>query len=342
MNLEKIKFHLRRMPGLKKFLKKAMGIDRANQRHAELERKVVYGYLLGFEERLRALEDAAGRKSLRILDLGESRPSSFGQLTSQMATMDQMTSPEYAEWCGRILDTPHFHRKQWEYIYILKALDQHGLLAPGRTGLGFGVGKDAFVAYMVKQGCKVVATDLDPQAAHDKGWAQSNQYSEKLLNLNERGICSDSALREQVQFRHVDMNAIPADLRQGQFDFTWSACAFEHLGSIQKGLDFIVNQMECLKPGGVAVHTTELNLSSLDETLDNAWTVIFRKRDIEGLAERLRGLGYQIDLNFWVGRQPMDQFYDVPPYSEFNHLKLLLEKHITTSYGLIIRKPEAQ
>ena len=39
----------------------------------------------------------------------------------------------------------------------------------------------------------------------------------------------------------------------GQFDFVWSACAFEHLGSILNGLEFVVNSVKCLKPGGVVL-----------------------------------------------------------------------------------------
>jgi hypothetical protein len=36
-----------------------------------------------------------------------------------------------------------------------------------------------------------------------------------------------------VDFDVADMNAMPDTL--GQFDFVWSACAFEHLGSIRQG-----------------------------------------------------------------------------------------------------------
>jgi len=61
------------------------------------------------------------------------------------------------------------------------------------------------------------------------------------------------------------MNAAPSDL--SDFDFCWSASAFEHFGSIDQGLAFIERIIECLKPGGRAVHTTELNVSSNDDTV---------------------------------------------------------------------------
>ena len=184
----------------------------------------------------------------------------------------------------------------------------------------------------------LTATDLDPNSAHEAGWAETNQYSSKLVDLNERGICTDSALRAQVTLRNVDMNRIPEDLSCESFDFTWSACAFEHLGSIELGLQFVENSLKCLKPGGIAVHTSELNVSSNDDTLTSGGTVLFRKRDFEALAERLRAQGHEIDLNFHLGTQEFDRFYDVPPYSEFTHLKLELNRYLTTSYGLVIRK----
>jgi hypothetical protein len=134
------------------------------------------------------------------------------------------------------------------------------------------------------------------------------------------------------------MNEIPKDLSREEFDFTWSACAFEHLGSIENGLKFVQKSIDCLKPGGIAVHTTELNVSSNDSTIEVGHTVIFRKSDIEELARRLRAQGHQIELNFHLGTQPQDKFYDVPPYSDFNHLKLELDQFITTYYGIIVRK----
>jgi hypothetical protein len=66
--------------------------------------------------------------------------------------------------------------------------------------------------------------------------------------------------------------------------------------------------------------------------------VLFRKRDFEELASRLKSQGHEIELNFHLGTQDFDRHYDVPPYSEFTHLKLELDRFITTSYGLVIRK----
>ena len=46
-------------------------------------------------------------------------------------------------------------------------------------------------------------------------------------------------------------------------------------------MDFVINSMRVLKPGGVAVHTTEFNLSSNDDTIEARDLCVYRRRDIE-------------------------------------------------------------
>ena len=78
----------------------------------------------------------------------------------------------------------------------------------------------------------------------------------------------------------------PDDI-EPDFHFTWSSRYFEHLGSIDRGLAFIKEQMKCLRRGGVAVHTTEFNVGSNHETIDHEATVLFRRRDLQRLARWL-------------------------------------------------------
>lgn len=255
---------------------------------------------------------------------------------SQACTEAQFDESVYAYWCEQIKEPPRKHRKQWEFCYIAQVLAASGMLAPGRTGLGFGVGTEPLAALFASRGASVLATDLEADDAARIGWAETNQHAHNKSILNERGICSNDLFEKNVAFRFLDMNAIPESL--GTFDFTWSACAFEHLGSIRHGHDFIMNAAKILKPGGIAVHTTELNCSSNDKTLDEGGTVLFRKHDFEQMAYDLDKVGCDVDLNFHLGSQAIDRFVDVPPYSSDNHLKLQLEQWVTTSFGLVARK----
>jgi hypothetical protein len=213
------------------------------------------------------------------------------------------------------------------------------MLQPGRRGLGFGVGQEPLTALFASFGCILIATDLNEEKARQTGWVDTHQHAGGLAILNQHRLCDPIAFQQRVQFRYVDMNAIPPDLRD--FDFTWSSCSFEHLGSINKGLHFLENQMACLRPGGVAVHTTEFNVSSDQETIDHGGVVLFRRRDIEKAAARLRIKGHAIDLDFDPGHGPADEYIDLPPYTHLPHLKLQLGNYVTTSIGLAIGKNPA-
>jgi hypothetical protein len=162
-------------------------------------------------------------------------------------------------------------------------------------------------------------------------------------------LISAEAFAQNASLRTVDMNAIPYDLRD--FDFCWSICAVEPLGSISHGLDFLENCLETLKPGGVSVHTTEYNFFSDTETLESGPTVLFLRRHLEEIAARLRAKGHHVaELDFDTGGGPIDTYIDLPPYpsdipahlSTWNkqvpHLKLALGGYASTCFGLIVRK----
>jgi hypothetical protein len=182
-----------------------------------------------------------------------------------------------------------------------------------------------------------LASDLDVDRAANAGWVGSNEHAASLEILNERGICPAEVFAEKVRFQEVDMNNFSFNELM-QFDFVWSSCAFEHLGSLEHGLKYVENAMDCVKPGGLAVHTTEFNVGSNEETHSEGGTVIYRRRDIDELADRLRKAGHFIEIKYNFGDQPSDYNVDVPPYTHDVHLKLHLMGHTTTSIGIVIRK----
>ena len=125
--------------------------------------------------------------------------------------------------------------------------------------------------------------------------------------------------------------------------FVWSACSLVHLGSLSLGEQVVYNSLACLKPGGIAIHTTEFNVSSNDDTIDHHGTVIFRRCDMERIAENLTAQGQTVEpFAFDTGDLPVDQIVDAPPYTKDRHLKLLLHGYTCTSVGLIVRKTSEQ
>lgn len=257
---------------------------------------------------------------------------------SQMATEVQCRSDSFYYGCQetRLPHEPIFHRKLGEDAYILQCLSEAGMMSPGTRGLGFGVGgQEPLVAVMAARGCSVVVTDLDSEEASKQGWARTGQYAATLEALNDRGICPADRFSALVKYRIADMNKIDPDLVG--FDFVYSSCAFERLGSIKQGLQFVKNSLKCLRPGGIAVHTTEFNVFSNDATIDHQPTVLLRRQDIDRLAAELTSQGHEIVLNYNTGSGSFDGHIDVPPWSGI-HLKLQLEQYVTTSLGLLIKK----
>ena len=266
----------------------------------------------------------------------------YQRVASCFCTRAQLESSAFRYWVKLLGLKFQLHRKVWEFAFILQALYERGALRSGNKGLGFAVGEEPLPAFFASIGCEVVATDLDPGDERAKVWADTAQLATSLDKLRRPNICPDKTFSRLVSFRHEDMNQISYDLRN--FDFTWSSCSFEHCGSLQQGLNFIINQMACLKPGGVAVHTTEFNLSSNDQTVSDGTTVIFRRKDIEQLVASLKSCGHDVEaVDYSIGNTDEDRAVDVMPYTAVPHLKLLLfDKYISTSIALIIKKSSSK
>jgi hypothetical protein len=256
---------------------------------------------------------------------------------SELCKAKDIGAEWYLRWCDELKEKPAFHRKQWEFVYVMQALWERGCIKDGKKGLVFAVGSEPLPSIFARYGCEILATDIFPEEGSRKGWEEADQLCFGLESLNKRGLCDEDTLNKFVSYRPVDMNDIPADLEG--FDFNWSSCSFEHLGSIKQGMLFLENQLKTLKPGGWAVHTTEYNISSNDETVDNSDTVVFRKRDLEIMVSRLRRDGHFVEeLDFSLGAMEEDFQVDWIPHQQKVHLKLQLAEYVVTSIGIIIQK----
>jgi hypothetical protein len=260
-------------------------------------------------------------------------------MKSALCTQESISSEAYQKWAHIFGSKGHMHRKVWEWAFISECLSSSGFLMPGRYGLGFACGTEPLAAIFAAQGAELICTDLATEDANRKGWSATNQHASSKAKLNERGLCESQKFNKLVTFEFLDMNNIPSSYFN-RFDFNWSSCAFEHLGGIRQGLDFVVNSMETLKPGGIGVHTTEFNVSSDEDTLESEGLSIFRKRDILQLVNQLQGRGYEVaEIDWNYGSSPLDYYADFPPYKHNPHLKLILSGYVTTSIGLIVRRP---
>jgi len=271
-------------------------------------------------------------------------------LTSKPSTQTDLESDWVAYWLSELRIPLIFHRKLWELAYVLQALFENGHLKQGQRGIGFGCGAEPIPSYLASRGVDITITDLPPEESEKRGWMSTNQHAGTLDAIHRAELVDRHTFLARANLRFVDMNHIPSEL-QG-YDYCWSICALEHLGSIERGLRFIENSLQTIRRGGTAVHTTEFNFWNDEQTIDNWPTVLFQKQHFVTIADQLRSAGHVVaELDFDVGDKPLDRFIDVPPYlhdlsasqrsyvgNDASHIKLTIDGFPSTCFGLIIRK----
>lgn len=235
--------------------------------------------------------------------------------------------------------SPEFkHRKMWEWCVIAQALTERGRLTPGAHGIGFAVGHEPLTSLFAGHGAHILASDLVEPG--ETSWNTSGQQTSEREHLWWPNLVPERAFQEHVTFRSLDMRDLSSVEPQSQ-DFAWSSCSMEHLGSLEAGLAFVEGSADLLKPGGVAVHTTEFNLSSETATLETGWTVLYRATDLLALSARLAARGARLEaLNLDPGQDPDDLRFDEPPYYSHGrqHVSLKIDGYVCTSLALIVVK----
>jgi SAM-dependent methyltransferase len=268
----------------------------------------------------------------------------YGRLKSKLCTQDDFERDWLLYWCRELRCGPIYHRKIWELCYVSQVLFSEGQLEPGRRGICFGCGTEPLPSLFAKYGAVITATDLDQSRPEAEAWQLTTQHASTVESLRRRDICPDSNALANIDFRAIDMNAIPSEF-DGQFDFCWSTCALEHLGTLENGLKFIENSVRVLKPGGIAVHTTEFTLDD-GPTIDDDPCVLYQRRHFKDLAVRLGASGHDmVEFTFDPGSGVLDRFVDLPPYvndpligpHQFAHLKLAFRGFTWTSAGIIVK-----
>ena len=279
-------------------------------------------------------------------------------LGSRTCRQADIESEWLRHWCGRLGVWPAYHRKVWEVGFIAQAAWEAGALGSGRRALGFAVGREALPSLFAAAGLEVVATDLPAGDARAREWRRTGQHAGEGGDAAARealfrpGLVGAEAFERRVRFRPVDMRRIPPDLLRGGFDLVWSSCAMEHLGGLERGAAFVLDAMRCLRPGGVAVHTTEFNTDAAGGTLRRGTTVLYQRPHLDRLERRLEEAGHaMLPLDDAPGDGPLDAFVDLPPFAgeapntgsvstglaQPPHLRLSIRGFPATSVGIVAR-----
>ncbi|HSX00431.1 MAG TPA: class I SAM-dependent methyltransferase [Patescibacteria group bacterium] len=253
----------------------------------------------------------------------------------------------YKRWAKELRQTEKgredyalFANKFWQNAVMAQALLERGALREGAKAIGFGVGQERLPALFAKYGVHVTATDQDFTTQKAGRWSE-HELARGTQSLNQLGICEESQFAKQVEYMPVDMTRISKKLHN-KYDFLWSNCALGHLGSIPEGLRFITESLACLAPGGWAVHTTELNILSNNDTVTDGSTVIFRLKDIYHLQKTLIAQGFKIvPFVLTLGNGDQDKRISLSPQFGNDYSKIQFRGHLATQIVLLMHKPKA-
>jgi len=242
-------------------------------------------------------------------------------MKSNLCNYEDFSDPKFIDLMHKLNKDPnHIHRKHWEYYYIHSAVEKHLGISSGLKGLVFGAGMEILPSLFASYNMQIVATDK----VDGTGWDHNGQHSKNKKDLFHSEVVSGIMFDKNVSFESCDMNGIPDKFNE-QFDFVWSTCSLEHIGSLQHGINFIENSIKCVRPGGLIVHTTEFNLSSNTDTINAHNLCFYRKCDLDYLDSK-----YNLKL---------DYTFDYDKNCE-EHMHIMLDQlgYKFTSVGLTILK----
>jgi len=204
------------------------------------------------------------------------------EIISKFANQDDFKMPWLKQYYSVVSGGPvgaRLHRKIWELTYIMHIVNTMKLCTSDlQRGYVWAVGQEPLPSYFANLGCRITGSDMPETETSKIEWAATGQHSSNKDGMYHANLISSKETFDRlVDYRAENMNFLPPDI-YGKYDFTWSTCSLEHVGSISLGQRFIMNSMDILKPGGLSIHSMEFTLSSLEDTVETGSTVLWRKK----------------------------------------------------------------
>lgn len=259
------------------------------------------------------------------------QPPDLENPVSQLCTASQFSEPTFLEITEALGLQPSQRRVLWEQVYITSVIATEGLVGVGRRGIGFGLDRDRLPALFSSRGVEVLATSPRPtdELSFDMEQLRTRFFYPEIIHLED--------FDQLITFDFAELGEAPAAL-EGSFDFCWSSGIPPRLGSIAAAISFFEASLRVLRPGGIAVHTFDFNLSADERTQESPNLVILRRRDIEELAQRLHAAGHSmLPLNTHPGFTREDELVATRPGGP-DQLKRRYGAVIATSAGIVLRK----
>ncbi len=249
---------------------------------------------------------------------------------NKLCGMAELENPEWRKAFADLdLDRPNapFHRKAWEFTQAVYGLRKLNRLSPDAIALGIGSGHEHILYFLANKVKDVVATDLYEGSFADK--------EASPLMLAHPDMFSPFHYRKD-HLRVLAMDATNLNFSDASFNFVFSFSSIEHFGGHEEAIKALREIFRVLKPGGVAVISTELILNRLGKTEG-----FFKMRDVEPVFLNATGfdlIGGNMDdrIERRFLRHPMEF-----PYETTGKPCVVLRKGLTlfTSILVFLRKP---
>lgn len=146
------------------------------------------------------------------------------------------------------------HRKVWEWVQGVAALARLDRLTPSAHALGVATGHEPVIYWLANRVAQVYATDLY------SGVFATNEASPDILHDPDK-YAPYTYPRERVHF--LPMSGTDICFGDETIDFVFSFCSIEHFGSRANSRRSLQEMARVLRPGGVAVVSTEVLLNDV-------------------------------------------------------------------------------
>lgn len=237
--------------------------------------------------------------------------------------------PAFQSLAGRIMTGDPLcefrHRKLWEFVRTVQALERADLWNAESLGLSVAAGHERLLFYASNIVSRIIATDVYGdgdfvQGEAREGFLQNPQaYAPYPFNAES--------------LRPVWMNALSLEFSDGLFDFAFCLSSIEHFGGVENARRAIDEMARVVRPGGVVVVTTDC---ALNERTTNE---VFSQAQIRELSA-VSGLELMDPIDFSISPPSAAQLLDMRK-DNLNvqpHINLRVFGSVFTSVSLAFRK----